>query len=148
MVEIPSEPRRIVDYIGGDEATGYFIQGSRCSACGEVFVGERDVCGRCCARTGMMPFRVAERGRLYSYAIIHRSYPGIFTPFVDVTVDMADGTHLKGTLKGVVADPVSIAFDMPVRLSFEVVASADASEPGQIGYTFVQDADLLENGEG
>ena len=73
-----------------------YLAGSRCAACGHVFVGARQVCAGCFARGQMTDVRLAERGKLYTYAIVHRSFPGVETPFVDIIVDLADGSHIKG----------------------------------------------------
>ena len=70
--------------------------------------------------------RLAGEGTVYSWTIVARSFPGVETPFIDVIVDLADGAHLKGLLRGIAPDPAAIPFDLPVRVVF-----ADAVPPGQ-----------------
>lgn len=106
-----------------------FLSGSRCGACGHVFVGEREACARCTARGRMEPVHLAETGRLHAYTIVHRSFPGVKTPFVDAIVDLDDGAHLKGTLVDVDPDPAAIAFGMPVRIAYREAVPVGADEP-------------------
>jgi uncharacterized OB-fold protein len=106
-----------------------YLAGSRCGACGHVFVGARTACARCTARDAMEDVRLAATGRLYDFTIVHRSFPGVATPFVDAIVDLDDGAHLKGTLVGVEPDPAAIAFDMPVRVEFREAVPVGATAP-------------------
>jgi uncharacterized OB-fold protein len=95
-----------------------YLAGSTCNACGHVYVGQRYVCARCATRGQMSPCRLAESGRVYVHTIVHRSFPGVPTPFIDVIVDLDDGAHLKGTLLGVRPDPGEPFFDLPVKVVF------------------------------
>ena len=70
--------------------------------------------------------------------LIYRSFPGIETPFIDVIVDLADGAHIKGILKGVEADPDAEYFDMPVRVDFQEMVPPGADEDYLV-YYFVPD---------
>jgi uncharacterized OB-fold protein len=113
----------------------HYLAGSHCKACHAIFVGERAVCAACCARGQMETVRLADTGRIYAYTIVERSYPGVKTPFVDVTVDLDDGAHIKGTLEGV--DPImaAVRFDMPVKLAFR--EAQPINTPGQPYLTYV-----------
>lgn len=106
-----------------------YLAGAKCGACGHVYVGERSACAKCTARDAMAPVKLATTGRLYDFTIVHRSFPGVATPFVDAIVDLDDGAHLKGTLVGVDADPAAITFDMPVRIEFRDAIPAGADRP-------------------
>lgn len=106
-----------------------YLAGARCGACGHVYVGDREICAKCSARGQMTPVPLAGTGRLYAYTIVHRSFPGVKTPFVDAIVDLDDGAHLKGTLIDVDPDPATLAFDMPVRVIFREVVPAGADRP-------------------
>ncbi|NIP15091.1 MAG: hypothetical protein GWM88_10410, partial [Pseudomonadales bacterium] len=55
---------------------------------------------------------------LYSYSIVHRSFPGIDVPYVSAVVDLDDGTAIKGNLINVEPDPDKIEFGMPVDVIF------------------------------
>jgi uncharacterized OB-fold protein len=118
-----------------------YLEGSRCAACGAVFVGSRDNCGRCSARGGMQAIKLGERGRLYSYTIVHRSYPGIKVPFISAIVDLDGGGTVKGTLLEVEADPARLDFDMPVRMVFHDAQLASAEGAGYTAHFFVPDGE-------
>lgn len=118
---------------------GPFLAGSRCDACGHVFVGEREVCAKCTARNRMSSVKLAETGRLYAFTVVHRSFPGVDTPFVDAIVDLDDGAHLKGTLLEVAPDPERIAFGMPVRIVYREAVPANAGGRPYLNYFFVPD---------
>jgi uncharacterized OB-fold protein len=61
----------------------------------------------------------ANSGKLYSYSIVHRSFPGIDVPYVSAVVDLDDGVAIKGNLIDVEPDPAKIEFDMPVEVVFK-----------------------------
>ena len=113
-----------------------YLAGSKCGRCGHVYVGERAACAKCTARDAMAPVQIAGTGRLYDFTIVHRSFPGVETPFVDAIVDLDDGAHLKGTLLGVTPEPDAIAFDMPVRVEFREAVPVGANRP-YLTYVFV-----------
>ena len=120
MQQLPTResPRPATSYTRIDESGTPYLQGSRCDECGAVFVGVRENCGRCCARRQMRPLRLAARGRLYSYTIVYRSYPGIRVPFISAIVDLEEGGTLKGNLVEIEPSPEKLKFDMPVRVVF------------------------------
>jgi len=104
-----------------------YLAGAKCGACGQVFVGEREICAKCATRGRMAAVRLAETGRLYAFTVVHRSFPGVQTPFVDAIVDLDDGACLKGTLVDV--DPAAVRFDMPVQVVFREATPAGADRP-------------------
>ncbi len=130
----------IVAHLKRDEAGQPYLEGSRCTACNHVYVGARDVCAGCYARGQMAPVQLAETGKLYTYAIVHRSFPGVETPFVDVIVDLDDGSYIKGILKDVDADPDKLRFDMPVKIDYREVVPPGSNEK-YLAYFFVPDGD-------
>jgi uncharacterized OB-fold protein len=104
-----------------------YLEGFKCTACGEVLaVGARRSCPKCAAVGTLEPIKLAERGKLYTYTVVHRSFPGVATPFVAVLVDLEGGGAIKGNLIGV--DPGAIQFDMPLRVGFETLNAT--GEPG------------------
>jgi uncharacterized OB-fold protein len=125
---ISADSPPLVPYIKRAEGGRPFIAGSKCGACGSLFIGERKVCAKCTARDQMTATEIAETGKLYVFTVVHRSFPGVETPFVDAIVDMDDGSHLKGTLAGVKADPDAITFGLPVKLAWR-----DADPPNMPG---------------
>lgn len=126
----------IVPYLMRDEASAPFLQGTRCSSCGHVYVGPRIACARCLARDGLEPIRLAEQGKVYSWTIIHRSFPGAQVPFIDAIVDLEGGGHIKGTLRGVMPHPDCIAFDLPVKVVFADAEPTNAPGKPYLTYHF------------
>ena len=126
----------IAPFVQRDDSGTPFIAGSKCTSCGHVYIGERSVCANCTARDQMEPVHVAETGKLYVYTIVHRSFPGVKTPFVDVIVDMDDGSHLKGTLHGVEPDEAKIPFDLPVQLVFREETPINKPDTAYLTYAF------------
>jgi len=82
----------------------------------------------------MSPCRLAESGKVYVHTIVHRSFPGVPTPFIDVIVDLHDGAYLKGTLLGVEPDPGKAFFDLPVKVVF--LEEAPVNMPGAPHLTY------------
>ena len=101
-----------------DEGDPY-LEGCRCGVCGATFLGERDTCSKCGARGQMATVRLANRGELYSYCIVHRSFPGIDVPYVSAIVDLEGGGTVKGNLIDVAPDPAAIEFGMPVEVVYQ-----------------------------
>ena len=126
----------IIAHLKRSEDGKPYLQGARCGACGHTYVGTRETCAKCYARGQMQAVSLAEAGKLYAYAIVHRSFPGVETPFIDVIVDLEDGSHIKGILKGVDPDPEKLAFDMPVKIDYREVVPPGSNEK-YLAYFFV-----------
>lgn len=109
----------VVEYLKLPEDGEPYLEGHRCERCGAVFVGARDHCSKCGARNSMKTTRLSNNGKLYSYSIVHRSFPGIDVPYVSAIVDLDGGGTVKGNLVGVEPDPNGIEFDMPVEVFFD-----------------------------
>ena len=76
-------------------------------------------------------------GKLYSYSIVHRSFPGIDVPYISAIVDLDDGTAIKGNLINVEPDPEKIEFDMPVEVVFDdALGRKDRDGNSYISYFF------------
>ena len=139
---ITESPRPATSYTRIDEAGTPYLLGSRCGECAAVFLGVRENCGRCCARRRMQPLRLAARGRLYSYTIVYRSYPGIRVPFISAIVDLEDGGTIKGNLVDVAPSPEKLAYGMPVKVVFRGAQCALGEEAaGYVAHFFVPDGD-------
>jgi uncharacterized OB-fold protein len=107
-----------VNFLRFDDLGNAYLQGSRCIDCGAVAPGDRFICNACGARSRMASVRLSERGTLYSYTIVHRSFPDVKTPFTAVIVDLDGGGALKGRLLGVKEDPREIHYGMPVKVVY------------------------------
>jgi uncharacterized OB-fold protein len=76
-------------------------------------------------------------GKLYSYSIVHRSFPGIDVPYISAIVDLDDGTAIKGNLINVEPDPANIEFDMPVDVVFgDALGRKDRDGNSYVAYFF------------
>jgi uncharacterized protein len=133
MTTVADDTPAIVPFLKRDGGTP-FLSGSRCRACGHLFVGDRQTCAKCAARDQMDSVKLAETGKVYVYTVVHRSFPGVETPFVDAIVDLDDGAHLKGTLLGVSPDPEKIPFGLPVRVIFR--EAVPVNKPGKPYLTY------------
>ena len=117
-----------------------YLEGLKCKACGEVMaVGSRRACPKCAAVGTLEAVRLAEHGRLYTYTVVRRSFPGVATPFVAALVDLDGGGSIKGNLIGLDCD--AIRFDMPLRVSFEAVTVTGESAPRHLRHVFTPAVD-------
>ena len=105
-----------------------FIEGQRCKACNTPFLEERPACARCGSREGFTSFKASDKGTLYTYSIVQRSFPGVPVPFVSAVVDLEDGLVLKGDLLDVPPDPAKIKFGMPVQIVFDEVSGQKSAD--------------------
>ncbi len=126
----------MVPFLKRDDQGNPYLAGTKCNSCGHTYVGERTVCANCYARDDMTSVRLAETGKVYVFTVIHRSFPGIKTPFVDVIVDLEDGAHIKGTLHGVEPDPEKIPYDLPVKVVYREVAPVNKPGEPHLTYAF------------
>ena len=129
---VPAVPFMAIDTDGRPH-----LVGSRCAGCGAVRPETRSVCAACGARSGIEAVRLSERGRLYSYTIVHRSFPGVRTPFVAAIVDLDGGGSLKGTLVEVEPDPKALTPDMPVQIVYRDCGQKAADGSPFLAYYFV-----------
>lgn len=113
------KPLPVVDYLKIPDGGEPYLEGHKCGNCSAIFLGERNVCSKCGARDQMAATKLSNKGKLYSYSIVHRSFPGIEVPYVSVVVDLEDGVAIKGNLIGVEPKPENIEFDMPVEVVFD-----------------------------
>ena len=112
------QPLPAVPYLIIPEGGEPYLQAYKCAACGATFLNERSVCGKCGAIGQMSAVALPRSGRLHSYSIVYRTFPGIEVPYVSAIVDLDDGTAVKGNLIGVEPDPANIEFGMPVEVVF------------------------------
>jgi uncharacterized OB-fold protein len=113
-----------------------YLAGAKCRNCGEVYVGEREVCGKCFARGKMDPVKLSDKGKLYNFTVVHRNFPGVPVPFISAIVDLDGGGTLKGNLLGVEPDPAKIKFDMPVKVVIRDAGRKDKEGNSYLAYFF------------
>ena len=127
----------VVDYLKLPENGDPFLEGHKCSKCGAIFLGERKVCSSCFSRDTLEAVKINNTGKLYSYSIVCRSFPGIDVPYISAIVDLDGGGTIKGNLIDVEPDPEKIKFDMPVEIIFDdALGRKDADGNSYISYFF------------
>ena len=130
-------PLPVVDYLKLPEDGDPYLEGHKCSSCNSIFIGERSVCSSCSSRDTMEAITLGNKGKLYSYSIVFRSFPGIDVPYISAIVDLDDGGTLKGNLIDCDPDPEKIKFDMPVEVVFDDALGRKAAEGNSyISYFF------------
>jgi uncharacterized OB-fold protein len=134
----PLQPLAPFVKIGADGKP--YLEGLKCTACGEVLaVGNRRACPKCAALGTLETVRLAERGRLYTYTVVRRSFPGVATPFVAALVDLDGGGSIKGNLIGLDFD--AIRFDMTLRVGFETLSVAGEPAARHVRHVFTAAVD-------
>lgn len=139
MAEATAEKRAplpVVPFLKIPEQGDPYLEGHECSECGAIFLGERTVCARCGARDRLRPRTLSNRGTLYVYSIVHRSFPGIETPYVSAIVDLEGGATVKGNLIHIEPVPEKIRMGMPVEVIYEVAPRKDAEGNEYLTYYF------------
>jgi uncharacterized OB-fold protein len=125
-------------HIGLDADGRYRLYGMRCSACGCVVEGERLACPACANRLKLERLPLASTGRVHTNTVVHRSYPGVRTPFVAVIVDLDGGGTVRGTLSDI--DPeAELPRDLRVRMVFGDSGQRDPQGRSLLCYCFVPD---------
>lgn len=139
--ETPQRPLPAVDYLKLPAEGDPYLEGQKCKACSAIYLGERRQCSKCSARDPFEPVRLSNRGTLYVYSIVHRSFPGIETPYISAIVDLEGGGTVKGNLIGVDPDPEKIQMGMPVEVVYkDALGRKDKEGNAYISY-FFQPAD-------
>jgi uncharacterized OB-fold protein len=131
----------LASFIKVDPAGLPYLEGVRCTSCGEVLLESRRGCPKCASIGTLEPVRLAETGRLFSYTIVHRSFPGVVTPFISAVVELDGGGFLKGNLVGADPEPSTLEFGMPVRVSFDHPKVTGKNELDLLRYVFVPGTD-------
>ena len=127
----------VVEYLKLPEDGDPYLEGHKCGDCNSIFLGEREVCSNCTARGKIEPIKLSNKGKLYSYSITFRSFPGIDVPYISAIVDLEGGGTVKGNLIDCEPDPDKIEFDMPVEVVFDdALGRKDAEGNSYISYFF------------
>ena len=130
-------PLPVVEYLKLPEDGDPYLEGHKCGDCNSIFLGEREVCSNCTARGKIEPVKLSNKGKLYSYSITFRSFPGIDVPYISAIVDLEGGGTVKGNLIDCEPDPEKIEFDMPVEVVFDdALGRKDAEGNSYVSYFF------------
>jgi uncharacterized OB-fold protein len=131
-----SGPRPIVEYLKIPASGAPYLEGQKCRSCGAIFLGERKTCSSCGTTGNFEASRLANRGELYVYSIVYRSFPGIEVPYVSAIVDLEGGGTVKGNLIGIDPDPGKIRMGMPVDVVYEIAPRKDKEGNEYLTYYF------------
>jgi uncharacterized OB-fold protein len=132
-----ARPLPVVDFLKIPDEGEPYLEGHKCRQCGAVFLGARAHCSKCSARGKMEPVRLSNRGTLYVYSIVHRSFPGIEVPYVSAVVDLEGGGTVKGNLIDIAPSPDKIRLGMPVEVVYkDALGRKDKEGNSYLSYFF------------
>jgi uncharacterized OB-fold protein len=115
------------------------LVGNRCADCGATFLERRNACAAC-GGTLFTKTRLATRGRVESFTVVHRGAPKQTGPFVSALVRLDDGVYVKANLLGVPSDPAAIDCTSPVELrTFLAGTDDDGTEAIAFGFAYEGD---------
>ena len=135
--EVAGKPLAVVPWLKIPDGGEPYLEGQECQECGAIFLGERRVCSKCGTRERLEPKRLSNRGALYVYSIVHRSFPGIEVPYVSAIVDLEGGGTVKGNLINIDPDPEKIALGMPVEVVYaDALGRKDKEGNAYLSYFF------------
>ena len=129
-------PLPVVPFLKIPDGGDPYLEGQKCGSCGAIFLGERATCSSCGTRGRFQAIRLSNRGELYVYSIVHRSFPGIEVPYVSAIVDLEGGGTVKGNLVDVEPDPEKIRMGMPVQVVYRIAPRKDAAGNEYLTYYF------------
>jgi hypothetical protein len=113
------KPLPVVDFLKIPDVGDPYLEGSKCLNCGALFPGTRKICAACGTRNQMKTLHLSNKGKLHTYSIVHRSFPGVPVPYISAVVNLEGGCALKGCLINMAPDPEKLVFDMPVKVVFQ-----------------------------
>jgi uncharacterized OB-fold protein len=131
-----SKPLPVVPYLKIPDPGEPYLEGTRCRRCDAIFLGERLACARCGSRDGFETVPLSNTGHLHVFSIVHRSFPGIETPYVSAIVDLDGGGTVKGNLVDVEPSPDKIEMGMPVQLVYRIAPRKDQEGNEYLTYYF------------
>jgi uncharacterized protein len=136
MAEAAPGPRPIVSFLKLPAGRPPYLEGQKCKACGAIFLGERNTCSKC-GKSGSFEAReLSNRGELYVFSIVYRSFPGIEVPYISAIVDLEGGGTIKGNLIGIDPDPAKIRMGMPVEVIYQIAPRKDRDGNEYMTYYF------------
>jgi uncharacterized OB-fold protein len=131
-----ASPLPVVPFLKIPERGDPYLEGQKCGSCGAIFLGERETCSSCGQSGRIQPIRLSNRGELYVYSIVHRSFPGIEVPYVSAIVDLEGGGTVKGNLVDIEPNPEKIRMGMPVQVVYRIAPRKDAAGNEYLTYYF------------
>lgn len=129
-------PLPVVSFLKIPKGGAPYLEGHRCTSCSAVFLGARDVCSKCGARGKLEPTPLSNKGTLYVYSIVHRSFPGVEVPYISAVVDLEGGGTVKGNLIGIEPSPEKVKMGMPIEVTYKVAPRKDKEGNEYLTYYF------------
>ncbi len=136
MADEQTGPLPVVDFLKIPENGDPYLEGHKCTECGAIFLDTRSACSKCGARDKLEALKLSNRGTLYVYSIVHRSFPGIDVPYVSAIVDLEGGGTVKGNLINIEPTPEKIEMGMPVEVIYQTAPRKDAEGNEYLTYYF------------
>ena len=136
MADETQSPLPVVPFLKIPDGADPYLEGLKCKTCSAVFLGQRDVCASCGARDSLEAIKLSNRGELYVFSIVHRSFPGIPTPYISAIVDLEGGGTVKGNLINIDPDPEKVRMGMPVEVVYQVAPTKDSEGNEYLTYYF------------
>lgn len=136
MSDAAAAPLPVVPFLKIPEQGDPYLEGQQCGSCQAIFLGERETCSKCGTTGQLQAKTLSNRGELYVYSIVHRSFPGIEVPYISAIVDLDGGGTVKGNLIGIDADPEKVKMGMPVEVVYEIAGRKDADGNEYLAYFF------------
>ena len=125
------------DCIHSDDNGKFYLSAFQCKNCNAVYMTARPACAKCFSINNIEIFKLHNSGKLYSYSIVHRSFPGVEVPYISAIVDLDGGGTIKGNLIGVDPNPEKITFDMRVKVEFkDALGRKDKDGNSYVSYFF------------
>ena len=109
-----AKPQPLWDGLTGEDEKGPFLVGGRCSHCGFVTLGVRDLCPSCWTRNAMTPAPIGRTGRLYSFTVIHQLPEGYTEPYAVGYLDIEGEIRVFAHIR---QDPASLAIGKSLALA-------------------------------
>ena len=124
--EAAAEPKQnpIVPFlrIPDDPNDQPYLWGTKCKACGAVFLGERVACGKCGDTGPFEEVRLSDEGEIYVFSVVHQTVPGLEAPYVAAIIDLPEGVSVRGNVYGLdPANPSPEWFGKKVKMYTEKV---------------------------
>lgn len=138
MSEQPAagRPLAVAPFLRIPEIGEPFLEGCVCTQCQTTSLAPRIACGNCGARE-LTTKKLSNAGTLYTYSIVHRSFPGVAVPYISAIVDLDGGGTVKGNLINVEPDPKKLPYGMPVEVVYkDALGRKDADGSSYLSYFF------------
>jgi uncharacterized OB-fold protein len=129
-------PLPVVSYLKIPASGDPYLEGTKCRSCSAIFLGERSTCSSCGTTGQLEPTRLSDRGELYVYSIVHRSFPGVDVPYISAIVDLEGGGTVKGNLIDIEPVPEKIRMGMPVDVVYQIAPRKDRDGNEYLTYYF------------